>query len=85
MKSLIISSLPAKEKKQSAHPHPVPIILESLTVGIGLGAALRDVGAEHRAHSGVRSEAPREFSAIWIPTVVFSQVPGNTKSRPAIS
>lgn len=40
-----------------------------------LGAALRDVGAEHCAYSRVRREAPGEFLAIWISTVVFSQVP----------
>lgn len=41
-----------------------------------LGAALRDVGAEHCVDSWVRSKAPGEFFAIWIPTVILSQVPG---------
>lgn len=48
---------------------------EFLTIGFTLGAALRDVGAEHGAHSRVRCEAPGEFLAIWIPTEVFPQVP----------
>lgn len=51
----------------------------TLTVGLILGAALRDVGAEHHADSGVRGEAPGEFLAIWIPTVVLSQVSGKQK------
>lgn len=41
-----------------------------------MSSALRDVGAKHHAHSGVCSEAPWGLSAIWIPTVVFSEVPG---------
>jgi len=41
-----------------------------------LGAALRDIGAEHCADPRVCSEAPGEFLTIWIPAVVLSQVPG---------
>lgn len=41
-----------------------------------LGAALRDVGAQHGAYSRVRCKAPWEFLAIWIPAVVFFQIPG---------
>lgn len=50
-----------------------------------MGAALRDVVAGHGADSWVRCEAPWELLAIWIPTVVFSQVPGkHGESRPVI-
>lgn len=57
----------------------------SLTAGLVLGAALRDVGAEHRADSWVHREAPGGFLAIWIPTVVFSQVSGkHRESHPVI-
>lgn len=56
-------------------------VVDPLTVGLILGATLRDVGAEHHADSGVRGEAPGEFLAIRIPTVVLSQVSGKeTKS-----
>lgn len=56
--------------------------VESLTADrLVRGAALRDVGAGHCADSWVRSEAPREFLAIWISTVVFSQVPGKPETR----
>lgn len=59
--------------------------VESLTAGLVLGAALRDVGAQHRADSWVRREAPGGFLAIWIPTVVFSQVSGkHRKNHPVI-
>lgn len=40
-----------------------------------VGVTPRDVGAEHCADSWVWSETPREFLAIWIPTIVLSQVP----------
>lgn len=56
-----------------------------LTVGLILGAALRDVGAEHGADPRVRGEAPGELLAVWVPAVVLSQVSGKqTKSRAAV-
>lgn len=60
--------------------------VESLTADrLVLGAALRDVVAEHCADSWVCSEAPWEFLSIWIPAVVFSEVSGNHKeSHPVI-
>lgn len=58
--------------------------VESLTTDrLGLGAALGNVGAEHCADSWVHSEAPGEFLAIWIATVVFSQVPGKHRESPS--
>lgn len=59
--------------------------VEALTVGLVLGAALRDVGAEHGTDSWVCSEAPGGFLAIWIAAVVFSQVSGkHRESHPVI-
>lgn len=55
------------------------MVVDPLTVGLILGAALRDVGAEHHPDSGVHGEAPGELLAIWIPTVVLSQVSGKQK------
>lgn len=57
----------------------VKAFVDPLTVGLVLSAALRDVGAEHHADSGVCGEAPGKFLAIWIPTVVLSQVSGKQK------
>lgn len=63
--------------------------MDPLTVGLILGAAKRDVGAEHHTDSGVHGEAPGEFLAVWIPTVVLSQVSGKQEkksfSSPAVS
>lgn len=55
-----------------------------LTVRLILGATLRDVGAEHYADSWVCRETPGEFLAIWIPTVVFSQVSEKQNIYPVI-
>lgn len=57
------------------------MVVDPLTVGLILSATLRDVGAEHHADSGVHGEAPGEFLAIWIPTVVLSQVSGKQKKK----
>lgn len=55
--------------------------MDPLTVGLILGAALRDVGAEHHTDSGVHGEAPGELLAVWIPTVVLSQVSAKQKKK----
>lgn len=63
----------------------IPQSLTPLTVGLILGAALRDVGAEHGADSWVRGEAPGELLAVWVPAVVLSQVSGKQEeSRAAV-
>lgn len=58
-------------------------VVDSLTLGFVLGAALGDVGAEHRADPWVGGEAPGELLAIWIPTVVLSQVSAKHKASAA--
>lgn len=70
------------ENQLSSSPFSVSdAVVDPLTVGLVLGAALRDVGAEHHPDSGVHGEAPGELLAVWIPTVVLSQVSGKQKRK----
>lgn len=59
-------------------------VVDSLTVGFALGAALGDVGAEHRPDPRVGGEAPGELLAIWIPAVVLAQVSGKHKTSAVV-
>lgn len=70
------------ENQLSSSPFSVSdAVVDPLTVGLVLGAALRDVGAEHHPDSGVHGEAPGELLAVWIPTVVLSQVSAETEEE----
>lgn len=59
-------------------------VVDSLTIGLILGATLRDVGAEHHADSWVCCETPGKFLTIWIPTVVLAQVSGKQKKSAGV-